>query len=145
MALAEAEKVKSEAVEDRESAENRARMAEARCRELEAQTAEGSSSRHVLASLERDCARLQEDLEAERKQRVRSENDSDARVYALQKVGARYHWKRGPLEVSRDHALFPQGYQAQLEQLNAEFTEKQDDLVRIRAERDQLRTVRHFM
>lgn len=85
MALAEAEKVKNEAIEDRESAENRARLAEARCRELEALTADGTS-RYALASLERDCARLQEDLEAERKQRVRSENDSDARVHALQKV-----------------------------------------------------------
>lgn len=85
MSQAEAERVKNEVIADREAAENRARAAEARVRELEA--AYGSDTfRFQVKSLERDCQRLQDDLKAEREQHMRSENENDARVDQLQRA-----------------------------------------------------------
>lgn len=117
MAQAELERVKNEAIQDREAAEARARAAEARVRELEA--AYGSDTmRYQVKSMERDIQRLQDDLKAEREQHMRSENDNDARVAQLQK-----------------------SYQTQLEQLNAEFKDQHDHLSKSRADFAELKTV----
>ena len=98
MAQAESDRIKAEAIADREAAEMRARVAESRVRELEASHG-NDTFRYQVASLERDCQRLQADLITEREALLRSENDSDARVEQLQKVGLYL-----PAALSAEHA-----------------------------------------
>lgn len=85
MSLAEAERVKNDALADREEAEARARQAEARCRDLE-KSFGNDTLQYQVASLTRDCDRLQADLKAERESQLQNETDNDKRIESLQKV-----------------------------------------------------------
>lgn len=89
MGQAEAERIKAEAIAEREAAETRARAAEQYARELDAKY-ENDTNRYKLQDLERDCRRLQADLESEREQHSRSENEFDERMETLQKVSSRF-------------------------------------------------------
>ena len=85
MAQAELERVKAEAIAEREAAETRARTAEALARELEARY-ENDTERFKLQDLERDCRRLYADLETERAQRAQIDSENDERMATLQKA-----------------------------------------------------------